>query len=113
MNLAEFHERVCEPPLAQGEEKVRVTAALLCFDILGLWQFIFKGTYADLTAEIWRRISSQKNKNSDKSFIARHSLIGSFNEHLHLQQHSFHEKTCESWISGPAKQFLQGQFQRP
>ena len=33
MNLAEFHERVCEPPLAQGEEKVRVTAVLLCFDI--------------------------------------------------------------------------------
>ena len=32
MNLAEFHERVCEPPLAQGEEKVRVTAVLLCFD---------------------------------------------------------------------------------
>ena len=31
MNLAEFHERVCEPPLAQGEEKVRVTAVLLCF----------------------------------------------------------------------------------
>ena len=32
MNLAEFHERVCEPPLAQGEEKVRVTVVLLCFD---------------------------------------------------------------------------------
>ena len=36
MNLAEFHERVCEPPLAQGEEEVRVTAVLLCFDRLGL-----------------------------------------------------------------------------
>ena len=35
MNLAEFHERVCEPPLAQGEEKVRVTAVLLCFDSVG------------------------------------------------------------------------------
>ena len=35
MNLAEFHERVCEPPLAQGEEKVRVTAVLLCFDSSG------------------------------------------------------------------------------
>ena len=34
MNLAEFRGRVCEPPLAQGEEKVRVTAVLLCFDIL-------------------------------------------------------------------------------
>ena len=34
MNLAEFHERVCEPPLAQGEEKVRVTAVLLCFDMV-------------------------------------------------------------------------------
>ena len=32
MTLAEFHERVCEPPLAQGEEKGRVTAVLLCFD---------------------------------------------------------------------------------
>ena len=32
MNLAEFHERVCELPLAQGEEKVRVTAVLLCLD---------------------------------------------------------------------------------
>ena len=35
MNLAEFHKRVCEPPLAQGEEKVRVTAVLLCFDSSG------------------------------------------------------------------------------
>ena len=35
MNLAEFHERVCEPPLAQHEEKVRVTAVLLCFDSFG------------------------------------------------------------------------------
>ena len=34
MTLAEFHERVCEPPLAQGEEKGRVTAVLLCFDTL-------------------------------------------------------------------------------
>ena len=48
MNLAEFHERVCEPPLAQGEEKVRVTAVLLCFDKEGkisvdilLWQGAF------------------------------------------------------------------------
>ena len=33
VTLAEFHERVCELPLAQGEEKGRVTAVLLCFDI--------------------------------------------------------------------------------
>ena len=36
MTLAEFHDRVCEPPLAQGEEKGRVTALLLCFDNFGL-----------------------------------------------------------------------------
>ena len=37
MNLAEFHERVCEPPVAQGEEKVRVTAVLLCFDRIAVF----------------------------------------------------------------------------
>ena len=36
MNLAESRERVCKPPLAQGEEKVRVTAVLLCFDRRGV-----------------------------------------------------------------------------
>ena len=45
MNLAEFHERVCEPPLAQGEEKVRVTAVLLCFDKFRTPQAITKAGY--------------------------------------------------------------------
>ena len=42
MTLAEFHERVCEPPLAQGEEKGRLTAVLLCFDTVRLASCVHK-----------------------------------------------------------------------
>ena len=75
MTLAEFHERVCEPPLAQGEEKRRVTAVLLCFDNISRASVFFKCkvavslAFAFLVSKfLAERLVLQKNSISALSF---------------------------------------------